>query len=234
MIREIAKIESIPAIIWGEKSNSIYIFVHGRLSNKVEAQGFAEKAVPKGYQVLSFDLPEHGDRTNENYSCMVWNGVHDLDIIGKYAQQNWNDINLYCTSLGAYFSLLAHKDLPIRKCLFLSPILDMERLIHNVMKCSNINEQELKEKQEIATPMGETLSWDYYCYAKDNPINKWNVPTSILYGSDDDLTERRIVERFTERFNCDLTILEGSEHWFHTERQLAYLNDWIDKHISTV
>jgi len=234
MKKEIIQIENIPTILWGGESDSIYIYVHGKHSCKEEAQGFAEIAERKGFQVLSFDLPEHGGRINENYPCMVWNGVHDLDIIGNHVQQNWSDICLYGNSLGAYFSLLAYKDFPLRKCLFLSPILDMERLIQNMMKWSNISEQELKEKQEITTPMGETIYWDYYCYVKDNPIAKWNVPTSILYGSEDNLTERGIVERFTEHFNCDLTVLEGSEHWFNSERQMAFLEKWLHKHLDTV
>ena len=231
MEKELLNIDNIPAILWGAKSNSIYIHIHGKLSNKEEAQGFSEKAIPKGYQVLSFDLPEHGERKNENYPCMVWNGVHDLRTIAKYVQQNWQDICLYANSLGAYFSLLAYKSLPCRKCLFLSPILDMERLIQNMMKWFNVSEEMLKEKREIPTPMNETLYWDYYCYVKENPVDKWDIPTEILYGSEDDLTEREIVESFTKRFSCNLTVLEGGEHWFHTEWQLSCLNKWLDKHI---
>jgi len=231
MKNEALRIENIPAILWGEKSNSVYIYVHGKMSSKDEAQGFAEKAIQKGYQVLSFDLPEHGERTNENYPCMVWNGVYDLGIIEKYVRQVWRDICLYGSSLGAYFSLLAYKDLPLRKSLFLSPVLDMERLIQNMMIWFDVSEQMLKEKKEIPTPMGETLYWDYYCFVKENPIDKWNVPTAILYGSEDNLTEREVAESFSMRFNCDLTVLEGSEHWFHTEKQLAFLNKWLDEHI---
>lgn len=231
MKNEALRIENIPAILWGEKSNSVYIYVHGKMSSKDGAQGFAEKAVQKGYQVLSFDLPEHGERTNENYPCMVWNGVHDLGIIEKYVRQVWQDICLCGSSLGAYFSLLAYKDLPLRKSLFLSPVLDMERLIQNMMIWFDVSEQMLKEKKEIPTPMGETLYWDYYCFVKENPIDKWNVPTAILYGSEDNLTEREVAESFSMRFNCDLTVLEGSEHWFHTEKQLAFLNKWLDEHI---
>ncbi|MCL1802023.1 MAG: alpha/beta hydrolase [Eubacteriaceae bacterium] len=231
MKKEILKIENIPAIIWGEKSDSLYIFVHGKMSNKDEAQGFAEISKPKGYQVLSFDLPEHGDRKDEEYPCNAWNGIYDLGIIANYAQRNWNSINLYACSLGAYFSLLAYKNLPIKKCLFLSPILDMQRLMQNMMKWSSISEQGLREKQVLPTPMGETLSWDYYCYVKENPVDKWGIPTAILYGSEDSMTEREVVERFTECFNCDLTVLENGEHWFHTEQQLSFLEKWLCEHI---
>jgi len=231
MKREPLKIENIPAILWGEKSNKIFIYVHGRMSCKEEAQGFAEKAAERGYQALSFDLPEHGDRKNVSYLCNVWNCVHDLDIISKYVLKDWNSISLYASSFGAYFSLLAYKGLTLEKSLFLSPILDMERLIQNMMKQFNISDETLKEKQEIPTPMGETLYWDYYCYVKENPIKKWDVPTAILYGSEDNLTEREVIDSFAEKFGCDLTVLQGSEHWFHTEEQLSFLEQWLDEHI---
>ena len=225
------KIENIPAIIWGERSDSVYIYVHGKLSGKEEAQGFADIAERKSLQVLSFDLPEHGERTNEGYPCTVWNGVRDLDIIGKYTGQNWSNICLYGNSLGAYFSLLAYKDFQLKKCLFLSPVLDMEHLIQNIMKRSDITEQELLEKRQIATPMGETLYWDYYCYVRENPINKWNVPTAILCGSDDNITEQEIFKSFSQRFNCDLTVMKGGKHWFHTKQQTVVLCKWLDEHI---
>jgi pimeloyl-ACP methyl ester carboxylesterase len=231
MKKEMMKIENIPTILWGEKSNSIYIYVHGKLSSKEDAEDFSEKAVPRGYQVLSFDLPEHGDRKGEDYPCMVWNGIRDLGTIGNYVLNNWNDIYLFGSSLGAHFSLLAYKDFPIRKCLFLSPVLDMERLIQNMMKWSYVTEQDLKEKQEILTSMGETIYWDYYCYVIDNPIIKWGVPTAILYGSEDNITEREVVERFVKQFNCAMTVLEGGEHWFHTAQQIAFYEKWLDENI---
>jgi len=228
---KVFKIDNIPAILWGKESDKIYIFVHGKMSNKEDAKGFAEKATERGYQVLSFDLPEHGDRKNEDYQCNVWNGVYDLTVIRKYVQQQWSDISLFATSLGAYFSLLAYNKIPIKKCMFLSPILDMERLIQNMMKWFAVSEQILKEKREIPTPMGETLSWDYYSYVKAQPIVKWDNPTSIIYGSEDNLTERVVIDDFVERFECELTVLQGGEHYFHTQEQMDFLFKWLDKNL---
>lgn len=227
MQKQALKIEGIPAIVWGEPSVRVYICVHGKLSCKEEARGFAAIAAQKGFQALSFDLPAHGERKNENYPCAVWNAVHDLGIIGDYAKQNWRSLRLYGSSLGAYFSLLAYKDLPLQKCLFLSPILDMERLIQKMMQAAGVSEQALRERREIPLPTGEPLSWEYYRYAKEHPVARWEAPTSILYGAEDTLTERDVIERFAKRFHCDLTVLEGGEHWFHTAEQLAVLNQWF-------
>lgn len=52
MKKEWLKIENIPTILWGEKSDKVYICVHGKMSSKEEAKGFAEIAIERGYQVI--------------------------------------------------------------------------------------------------------------------------------------------------------------------------------------
>lgn len=83
------KINNIPAIIWGEKSSKVYIAIHGNMSNKEDKviKILAEKVINKGYQVLSFDLPEHGERKlDTNYLCKVQNCINDLKQVIKYAK----------------------------------------------------------------------------------------------------------------------------------------------------
>ena len=36
-----------------------------------------------------------------------------------------------------------------------------------------------------------------------------------------------------EKFNCDLTMLKGGEHWFHTPQQLDILYGWIQNSFQT-
>ena len=57
MKTEITTICSVDAIILGERSNKVFLFVHGQGGNKEEAIPFAEIAVPKGYQVIGIDPP---------------------------------------------------------------------------------------------------------------------------------------------------------------------------------
>ena len=73
MKKEKFMINHIPAVLWGEKSEKIYIAVHGNMSHKEDTviEILAEEAVKKGYQVLSFDLPKHGDIKNEDMPCKV-------------------------------------------------------------------------------------------------------------------------------------------------------------------
>ncbi len=233
MIKQNLKIENIPTILWGNKSDKLFIVVHGNMSHKADdlVVVFAEEATARGYQVLSFDLPEHGDRKDGNYPCKVQNCVRDLNSIMRYAQLISSNISLFACSMGAYFSLLAYKQNTLKQCLFLSPVVNMERLINNMMIWCNISENKLKEEKEIKTTMGQTFYWDYYCYVKEHPIDEWSNPTSILYGSNDDLCEFEVISEFVKCFNCDLQVMENGEHYFHTEKQLEFFRQWLKKHL---
>ena len=236
MIKKHFTIENIPAILWGESSENIFIAVHGNMSNKEDdiIQIFAKEAVSLGYQVISFDLPEHGERVEEDIKCKVWDCVRELNLIMNYVKQNWNNISLFACSMGAYFSLLAYKDDFIKQSLFISPVLNMKRIIDNMMIWFDIDEEYLKSKQTVKTPIGQNLYWDYYCYVKDNPIDKWNIPTNILYGLKDDLCESDIVFKFVKRFNCNITVMNKGEHYFHTQEQLKFFKQWVDESIHKI
>lgn len=154
------KINNIPSIIWGEKRDKVFIAIHGNMSNKEDEiiKILANNIVNKDYSLISFDLPEHGDRKeNKEYLCKVQNCVKDLKIIMDYAKTNYNRINIFANSMGVYFSLLAYKNEKIDLCLFLSPVIDMKYIIDNMMSLCSVNEKELERKREIKADFGQTL-----------------------------------------------------------------------------
>ena len=109
---------------------------------------------------------------------------------------------------------------------FISPVVDMEKLIGNMMRWANVTERELEEKSEIPTEFGETLSWKYLTYVREHPI-VWRVPTRILYGAHDELTSLETVTDFARRTDAALTVMQNGEHWFHTKEQMRFLDRWI-------
>lgn len=224
------KINNIPAIIWGEKSEKVYLYVHGKMSCKEHAKHFAEIAEKKGYQTLSFDLPEHGERKEKNYRCDIWNGMHDLTVIGNYAFSMWSEVSLFACSLGTYFSLNTYADRNFMNCLFQSPVLDMEYLVQQMFCWFNITEEKLFMEKEISTPV-DLLCWDYYQYIKKNPIKKWNIPTSILYGGKDNLQSVDVIQKFTKEHDCKLTISQSSEHPFMKESDIKIVRTWLEENI---
>ena len=116
-----------------------------------------------------------------------------------------------------------------KKCAyFISHVVDMEKLILNMMSWAGVTETELEEKGVISTSFGEDLSWEYLCYVREHPVC-WAVPTRILYGSRDNLTSYETICVFAEAHGTELTVMEDGEHWFHTDEQMRFLDNWIIK-----
>ena len=95
-----------------------------------------------------------------------------------------------------------------------------------MMLWANVTEDELKACGEIPTGFGEVLSWEYLCYVRKHPI-KWSIPTCILYGERDSLTSMKTISEFSKQTGARLTVMEDGEHWFHTNEQMQFLDDWI-------
>ncbi len=72
------EIDSIPAVLYGEPSKQGYLFLHGQMGHKEEAAAFAQVVCPKGFQVLSVDLPDHGQRRNRGETLTPWTAVPDI------------------------------------------------------------------------------------------------------------------------------------------------------------
>lgn len=224
-------INNIPAVLYGDMSDKICLFVHGKCGNKEEAEQLAEIICPHGFQVLSIDLPEHGERKNVSAKLVPWIAVPELQSVLSYIKQHWQSVSLHATSIGGYFSLLAFGVEVFEKALFVSPVVDMSKLIENMMLWSGVSEERLKAEKEIPTDFGEVLSWEYYTYVNAHPITKWSSKTAVLYAGHDNLTDRKTITAFAERLCCDLQIYEDGEHWFHTEEQLAVWREFVRKEL---
>ena len=192
----------------------LVIYVHGK-------GGTAEEA--KHYQTLFVESDVIGfDYKSQN----PWEAKREFSDFYDLHSKEYNSVILVANSIGAFFSMHALAEKKIFKALFISPISNMEKLITNMMIWSNVTEEELCRKKEISTGFGETLSWEYLCYVRKHPI-KWNIPTCILYGANDNLTSFETVSGFAEQIGASLTIINDGEHWFHTNEQMEFLDNWI-------
>ena len=146
--------------------------------------------------------------------------------VSRSQRRRCDRLTLIANSIGAFFSLLSLDETLVDVADLISPVVDMEKLICNMMKWANVTERELAERQEIPTAFGETLSWRYLCYVREHPVS-WRIPTRILYGERDELTDMQTIAAFAERTGAELTVMPGGEHWFHTDAQMRFLDDWI-------
>ena len=185
------------------------LYVHGMGGSAQEAEHY--RRICPGFEVIGVDyegyVPESVRDTVRRY--------YD-DARGKY-----DSVSVIANSIGAYFSMLALGGREVARAMFVSPVLDMERVILDMMEQAGVSEQELREKGEIGA-----LSWKYLCFVRDNPIT-WDIPTEILYAGHDDITSRETVDEFVRTHDAKLTVMDDGEHWFHTEEQVAFLDEWI-------
>ena len=131
----------------------------------------------------------------------------------------YENITLIANSIGAYFSMNAGIDAMVQKAYFISPIVNMEKLITDMMQWANATEEDLKSKGIIYTAFGENLSWEYLCYVRSHTTD-WMVTTQILYGSCDNMTSFESIHDFAKNHNAMLTVMEGGELRFHTDEQI--------------
>lgn len=155
-----------------------------------------------------------------------WEAKEEFPSAFRRLSQSYSRTTLIANSIGAYFSMCALTREEIRRAFFISPVVDMERLIRDMMGWANVSEEELREKGRIQTSFGQTLSWEYLGYVRSHPI-RWDVPTEILYGSRDNLTSMQTISAFAEEHHAGLTVMEDGEHWFHTAEQMAFLDRWL-------
>lgn len=192
----------------------LIIYIHGKGGNAEEAEHY--KPLFKESDVIGFDYK----------SEKPWEAKDEFLRFYNEQSKGYSDVILIANSIGAYFSMcsLFHKN--ISKAFFISPIVDMEKLISDMIVWADVTEDKLKQEKEIATSFGEILSWDYLCYVREHPIS-WNIPTYILYGEKDNLTSKETISAFSKRIGAKLTVAENTEHWFHTDKQMKVLDDWI-------
>lgn len=194
------------------------LYIHGQ-GGTIEEANHYQMLLPK-YHIIGLDYKKE----------TPWETKEKFLSFYKQLSKQYKNISIIANSIGAYFAMNAFSGVRIEQAFFISPIVDMEKLIKNIMFSAKITEQELKEKKKIKTSFGQTLSWQYFSYVRQNPV-LWNKPTHILYGDKDNLTDFEIISSFAKNTKATLTIMPGGEHWFHTAEQMTFLDSWLKQYL---
>lgn len=192
----------------------LVIYIHGKGGNAKEAEHY-QPLFPKN-DVIGFDY----------WSQNPWDAKGEFSDFYDKVTKGYDSVIVIANSIGAFFTLLSLADKEIEKAFLISPIVDMKKLIQDMMQWAGVTIEELQEKGEIPTNFGETLSWKYYSYVCEHPV-KWKIPTYILYGEKDNMTSMETIAEFADKTGFSLTVMPEGEHWFHTEEQMKFLKHWI-------
>ena len=196
--------------------NEVVLYIHGKGGCAGESEHY--KPLFPECEVIGLDYQ----------TFTPWETGKEIREAVTKLNDEYDSITLIANSIGAFFSMNAGINTMIRCAYFISPVVDMEQLILNMMSWAGVTEKELEEKGVIPTTFGEDLSLNYLCYVREHPVC-WTVPTRILYGSRDNLTSYETIAAFAKTHGAELTVMEEGEHWFHTEEQMRFLDNWIIK-----
>lgn len=194
----------------------LVLYIHGKGGSAAEAEHY--KPLFPNCDVVGLEYT----------SQFPWEALNEFPTLFDELCPGYDSVDLIANSIGAFFAMHALSGKQIEKAHFISPVVDMEKLIMDMMGWANVTEDELHNKQTIPTNFGETLSWEYLCYVRANPI-QWEVPTCILYGEKDNLTSYRTISAFADQTHASLTVMKNGEHWFHNKEQMDFLDAWISE-----
>lgn len=192
------------------------VYIHGKSGNAGEAERY--RPLFPQWDVLGF----------EYQSETPWEAQKEFEDYFRQLRRSVDRVMVLANSIGAYLLLSSPIGAYVEEACFISPIVDMERLIIDMMGWAGVTETELRDRGTIETGFGENLSWDYLCYVRNHPIH-WTVPTRILYGEKDHMTSYETVASFARKHDAALTVMPGGEHWFHTPEQMQFLDGWLTK-----
>ena len=179
------------------------VFVHGKGGNAGEAETY--RSVFTDEEILSLDYK----------SETPWEFKEEAGIL----LGDRTGFTLIAHSIGVFFFMSSGLASRVKEAFFISPVSDMETVILSMMESANVSESELRKKGNI----GE-LSWEYLSYVRNNPI-RWDVPTHAIAGSLDEVMPVSVTRKVFD----DLTVLEGSRHWLHTDEEIRAIKEWLKR-----
>ena len=155
---------------------NVVLYIHGKDGNAEEAIHY--KSLYQDSEVIGLD-----------YTAKTpWEAKEEFPRLVDSICREYKSVTVIANSIGAFFTMNALADYPIEKAYFISPIVNMEKLIADMIMWAGVTEEELHEKGIIET-------------------------------------------EFANQMGATLTVMENGEHWFHTEEQMLFLDNWMRNYI---
>ena len=117
------------------------IYIHGKGGNAEEAIHY--KPLFSNCDVIGLDYTAQ----------FPWEAKEEFPLLFNSIYRNYKTVEVIANSIGAYFAINALSNQQIEKAYFISPVVDMERLIADMMIWANVTEDELKEKKKFRQPL---------------------------------------------------------------------------------
>ena len=201
--------------------DKVVVYIHGLRGSASEANDYL--FLKNEYDIIGLDY-EDGN---------PWE-VGEI-IKQKFAEiiKPYKEVVVIANSIGAFYTYEYLYSFNIKQAFFISPIASMFKIIFDYIMNGKVSKEKLAKEKFVTLEDGTTLSYDFYQkYSSNDFHGNWDVPTEILYGSQDELVYiENIADFLSEHRNSKLTIKKGSEHYFHTLEEKEFVRKWILRNI---
>ena len=219
-------LDGIPALRWGEPGGRAVVGVHGQFSNKLDpvmAQ-CGEVIASRGDQLITFDLPTHGDRRDDKvFNAMVTSP--EVRAFAQLARSQSTEVGLLASSIGAYFSLCDTPTGTFERAWLVSPLIDLEYYIRDVMAEYSVTDEQLEAETVIDTPRA-VLEWPYLRFVEEHPA-RLDIPSWTIRGDQDEVVPLDALSRFVSAPGVELVQIEGGQHFLGQPPHLETVVAWF-------
>lgn len=179
-------LDGIPALRWGKPDGRAVVGVHGQFSNKRDPvmARCGDVIASRDDQLITFDLPNHGDRPDDKaFNAMAANS--EVRAFAQLARSQSSEVGLLAGSIGAYFSLCDTPARTFERAWLVSPLIDLEYYIRDVMAEYSVTDEQLEAQTVIDTPRA-ALEWPYLRFVEEHPA-RLDIPAWIIRGDQDEM-----------------------------------------------
>lgn len=241
MKTEYLKINNIPSKLYSaDHPHGTVLAVHGFGGSKesVAISGLAEAITPQGLNVLSWDLPAHGERTETAEALSIDRCINEIISIEQYINENiGGEIYAFATSFGGLCMLhrIAESNDPYRRIVLRVPAVNMSRTLITISKMQDPEFTiEKAEENGFFVRMSRDYNIPYHFYDELCSLSclhtrpEWNTDRIMtIYAGNDELVSPEDTEIFL-KFNPNIVSLKIGDSDHRMARRPEYLSKALD------
>lgn len=216
--------------------NSMVIFVHGFAGHKDNkaAERLADKLLSKnkGFALMTFDLPCHGEDVRKKISmsdCMMYYDVvvHDAkEVLGA------EKLYLNATSFGAFLTLkyISEMGNPFEKIVLRSPAINMFKVMSSSLVDEGVREKLDKKKEaEIGFDRKITVTQQFLddiesTRLSDIDFMDYADDIMIMHGTKDEIAPFEDARKFCDDNVIEFVPVEDADHRYKDLKKMEYAN----------
>ena len=221
-------LDGVPALRWGKPGGRAVVGVHGQFSNKHDPvmARCGDVIASWGDQLITFDLPAHGDR-QEDKAFTPMDASPEVRAFARLARSQSTEVSLLANSIGAYFSLCDTPPGTFERAWMVSPLLDLEYYIRDIMAEYSVTDEQLEAQTVIDTPRG-VLERSYLRFVEEHPA-RLNAPSWMIRGDQDEMVPLSALSRFVGAPGVELVQVEGGQHFLGQPPHLDTVVAWFEE-----